>query len=179
LSTGAKGSTQPRVIVGEVGIDRFRSHAADPAKGSGHATEAGRPREDWFHQRARSFLGVAEHMSWRTWPTTRSCRKPLCRSLGGAPARAGTGAAYLVSRLAAQYRAIVEVLSEAQDTSLTGVAFDEVLARLRAHVADRVSRRGRLARPVRTQQPEQSTDRQMQVHTRQRLHRAEAGRTVA
>jgi hypothetical protein len=47
--------------------------------------------------------------------------------------------AYFVSRLAAQYRAIVEVMLEAQDTSLTGVAFDEVLARIRAYVADLVS----------------------------------------
>ena len=47
--------------------------------------------------------------------------------------------AYLVSRFAAQYRAIVEVLPEAQDTSLTGVAFDEVLTRLHRHVVERVS----------------------------------------
>jgi uncharacterized protein (TIGR02677 family) len=47
--------------------------------------------------------------------------------------------AYLVSRFAAQYRAIVEVLLEAQDTSLTGVAFDDVLTRLHRHVVERVS----------------------------------------
>ncbi|MEN3304051.1 MAG: hypothetical protein V7603_253 [Micromonosporaceae bacterium] len=47
--------------------------------------------------------------------------------------------AYLVSRFAAQYRTIVEVMLEAQDTSLTGVAFDEVLTRLRRHVAERIS----------------------------------------
>ncbi|HWE89494.1 MAG TPA: DUF2397 domain-containing protein [Pseudonocardiaceae bacterium] len=46
--------------------------------------------------------------------------------------------AYLVSRFAAQYRVIVEVLLEAQDTSLTGVSFDEVLGRVRAHLTDRL-----------------------------------------
>lgn len=46
--------------------------------------------------------------------------------------------AYLVSRFAAQYRAIVEVLLEAQDTSLTGVAFDELLPRLHRHLVERV-----------------------------------------
>ncbi|WP_324193858.1 DUF2397 domain-containing protein [Nocardia blacklockiae] len=44
--------------------------------------------------------------------------------------------AYLVSRFAAQYRAVVDVMLEAQDTSLTGVPFDELLVRLRRHVAD-------------------------------------------
>src|ERR1051325_6944102 len=34
--------------------------------------------------------------------------------------------AYLVSRYAAQYRVIVDVLLEAQDTSLTGMSFDEI-----------------------------------------------------
>jgi uncharacterized protein (TIGR02677 family) len=47
--------------------------------------------------------------------------------------------AYLVSRFAAQYRVIVEVLLEAQDTSLTGVSFDEVLVRVRDHLAGRLS----------------------------------------
>ncbi|WP_460443991.1 DUF2397 domain-containing protein, partial [Amycolatopsis cihanbeyliensis] len=46
--------------------------------------------------------------------------------------------AYLVSRFAAQYRAIVEVLLEAQDTSLTGVSFDDVLARVRTYLAERL-----------------------------------------
>lgn len=40
--------------------------------------------------------------------------------------------AYLVSRYAAQYRVIVDVLLEAQDTSLTGLSYDEV-----AHGVDR------------------------------------------
>jgi uncharacterized protein (TIGR02677 family) len=47
--------------------------------------------------------------------------------------------AYLVSRFAAQYRAVVEVLLEAQDTSLIGVAFDEVLTKVRRYLADRLS----------------------------------------
>jgi uncharacterized protein (TIGR02677 family) len=42
---------------------------------------------------------------------------------------------YLVSRLAAQYRVIVDVLLEAQDSSLTGLSFDDVLARVRAHLS--------------------------------------------
>ena len=46
--------------------------------------------------------------------------------------------AYLVSRFAAQYRAVVDVLLEAQDDSLTGVAYDEILGRLREHLVDRV-----------------------------------------
>ncbi|MGW4091710.1 DUF2397 domain-containing protein [Nocardia sp. NPDC004750] len=45
--------------------------------------------------------------------------------------------AYLVSRFAAQYRAIVDVLVEAQDTSLTGMSFDEIAIRLRAWVSER------------------------------------------
>jgi uncharacterized protein (TIGR02677 family) len=45
---------------------------------------------------------------------------------------------YLVSRYAAQYRAIVEVLLAEQDTSLTGLAYDEVAAAVRAHLAHRV-----------------------------------------
>ncbi|WP_109529929.1 MULTISPECIES: DUF2397 domain-containing protein [Nocardia] len=44
--------------------------------------------------------------------------------------------AYLVSRFAAQYRAIVDVLVEAQDTSLTGMSFDEITARLRMWVSE-------------------------------------------
>jgi uncharacterized protein (TIGR02677 family) len=47
--------------------------------------------------------------------------------------------AYLVSRFAAQYRAIVEVMLEAQDTSLTGAAFDEVLTRLHRYVTEQIS----------------------------------------
>ncbi len=43
--------------------------------------------------------------------------------------------AYLVSSLAAQYRAIVDVLLAAQDTSLTGMSFDEVHGGVRAHIA--------------------------------------------
>lgn len=39
--------------------------------------------------------------------------------------------AYLVSRFAAQYRVIVDVLLAAQDTSLTGLSFDEVGAAVR------------------------------------------------
>lgn len=46
--------------------------------------------------------------------------------------------AYLVSRFAAQYRAVVDVLLGAQDDSLTGVAYDEILGRLREHLVDRV-----------------------------------------
>ncbi|MCX4095317.1 DUF2397 domain-containing protein [Nocardia sp. alder85J] len=45
---------------------------------------------------------------------------------------------YLVSRFAAQYRAIVEVMLEAQDTSLTGMSFEEVAARLRTWLGERV-----------------------------------------
>jgi hypothetical protein len=47
--------------------------------------------------------------------------------------------AYLVSRFAAQYRAIVEVLLEVQDTSLTGMAFDDVRAKVRAYLTIRLS----------------------------------------
>lgn len=46
--------------------------------------------------------------------------------------------AYLVSRYAAQYRAIVEVLLAEQDTSLTGLSYDEVATAVRAHLAQRV-----------------------------------------
>ncbi len=46
--------------------------------------------------------------------------------------------AYLVSRYAAQYRVIVEVLLAEQDTSLTGLSYDEVAAAVRAHLAQRV-----------------------------------------
>ncbi|MBF6196185.1 hypothetical protein [Nocardia implantans] len=45
--------------------------------------------------------------------------------------------AYLVSRFAAQYCAIVDVLVEAQDTSLTGMSFDEIATRLQAWVSER------------------------------------------
>ncbi|HEX5811387.1 MAG TPA: hypothetical protein VFY38_04775 [Pseudonocardia sp.] len=50
---------------------------------------------------------------------------------------------YLVSRFAAQYRVVVEVLLEAQDTSLTGVAFDELAVRVRGYLAARLARRAR------------------------------------
>ena len=46
--------------------------------------------------------------------------------------------AYLVSRYAAQYRAIVEVLLAEQDTSLTGLSYDEVAAALRTYLVPRV-----------------------------------------
>jgi uncharacterized protein (TIGR02677 family) len=46
--------------------------------------------------------------------------------------------AYLVSRYAAQYRAIVEVLLAEQDTSLTGLSYDEVAIALRAYLVQRV-----------------------------------------
>ncbi|WP_410596158.1 DUF2397 domain-containing protein [Amycolatopsis sp. lyj-23] len=46
--------------------------------------------------------------------------------------------AYLVSRFAAQYRVIVEVLLEAQDSSLTGVSFDDVATRTRAYLGERL-----------------------------------------
>jgi uncharacterized protein (TIGR02677 family) len=49
--------------------------------------------------------------------------------------------AYLVSRLAAQYRVIVEVLLAAQDASLTGMSFDEVQAGVHAHLDDRLPAR--------------------------------------
>ena len=41
---------------------------------------------------------------------------------------------YLVSRFAAQYRVVVEVLLAAQDTSLTGMPFDEIAAAVRARL---------------------------------------------
>ena len=47
--------------------------------------------------------------------------------------------AYLVSRFAAQYRVIVDVLLDAQDVSLTGMSFDEVTVGVREHVARRLS----------------------------------------
>ncbi|MBF6439261.1 DUF2397 domain-containing protein [Nocardia cyriacigeorgica] len=45
--------------------------------------------------------------------------------------------AYLTSRFAAQYRTIVDVMLEAQDTSLTGMSHDEVSTRLWAWVSER------------------------------------------
>lgn len=47
--------------------------------------------------------------------------------------------AYLVSRYAAQYRAIVDVLVAQQDTSLTGLSFDELESALRARLTIEVS----------------------------------------
>lgn len=46
--------------------------------------------------------------------------------------------AYLASRFAAQYRVIVDVLLAEQDTSLTGLSYDEVAAAVRDHIAGRV-----------------------------------------
>ncbi|MFF3375416.1 DUF2397 domain-containing protein [Streptomyces sp. NPDC002680] len=46
--------------------------------------------------------------------------------------------AYLVSKFAAQYRVIVEILLEAQDTSLVGMPYDEVVARVPGHLAARL-----------------------------------------
>ncbi|MER6993765.1 DUF2397 domain-containing protein [Saccharopolyspora hirsuta] len=46
--------------------------------------------------------------------------------------------AYLTSRFAAQYRVIVEVLLAEQDTSLTGLSYDEVAGGVRAHLAERM-----------------------------------------
>lgn len=46
--------------------------------------------------------------------------------------------AYLASHLAAQYRAIVDVVLDAQDRSLTGLAFDDVHAALRTGLTDRL-----------------------------------------
>jgi uncharacterized protein (TIGR02677 family) len=46
--------------------------------------------------------------------------------------------AYLVSRYAAQYRVIVDVLMAEQDTSLTGLSFDEVAAGVPEYLAARV-----------------------------------------
>ena len=43
--------------------------------------------------------------------------------------------AYLTSRFAAQYRVIVDVLLAEQDTSLTGLSFDEVAAGVRVRLA--------------------------------------------
>ncbi|MBO0852255.1 MAG: DUF2397 domain-containing protein [Nocardia sp.] len=48
--------------------------------------------------------------------------------------------AYLVSRFAAQYRAVVDVMLEAQDISLTGMSYDEITGRLRAWVGERTDR---------------------------------------
>lgn len=45
--------------------------------------------------------------------------------------------AYLVSRFAAQYRVIVDVLLAAQDTSLTGLSFDDVGEAIRDHLHGR------------------------------------------
>ncbi|MGH3437993.1 MAG: DUF2397 domain-containing protein, partial [Sciscionella sp.] len=42
--------------------------------------------------------------------------------------------AYLVSRFAAQYRVIVDVLLAAQDVSLTGMSYDEVTTAVRTHL---------------------------------------------
>jgi uncharacterized protein (TIGR02677 family) len=46
--------------------------------------------------------------------------------------------AYLVSRFAAQYRAIVDVLLAEQDSSLVGLSFDEIRAAVGAHLARRL-----------------------------------------
>ena len=46
--------------------------------------------------------------------------------------------AYLVVKYAAQYRAVVDVLLEAQDTSLTGLSFDDVRTRVAVYLAGRV-----------------------------------------
>jgi uncharacterized protein (TIGR02677 family) len=46
--------------------------------------------------------------------------------------------AYLVVKYAAQYRAVVDVLLEAQDTSLTGLSHDDVRARVAAYLTRRV-----------------------------------------
>ena len=45
---------------------------------------------------------------------------------------------YLVSKFAAQYRVVVEVLLAAQDTSLTGMSFDEINRAVREHLLDRL-----------------------------------------
>ncbi len=47
--------------------------------------------------------------------------------------------AYLVTKYAAQYRTVVEVLLEAQDTSLTGLSYDDVQARVIAYVSNHVA----------------------------------------
>jgi uncharacterized protein DUF2397 len=46
--------------------------------------------------------------------------------------------AYLTSQYAAQYRVIVEVLLTEQDTSLTGLSYDDVAAAVRQHLVDRL-----------------------------------------
>lgn len=46
--------------------------------------------------------------------------------------------AYLTSRFAAQYRVIVDVLLAEQDTSLTGLSYDEVAAGIRARLAGQI-----------------------------------------
>jgi uncharacterized protein (TIGR02677 family) len=46
--------------------------------------------------------------------------------------------AYLVVKYAAQYRAVVDVMLEAQDTSLTGLSYEDVRARLEAYLTERV-----------------------------------------
>lgn len=46
--------------------------------------------------------------------------------------------AYLVSRYAAQYRVIVDVLLAEQDTSLTGLSYDEVAAAVHSHLTRRL-----------------------------------------
>lgn len=46
--------------------------------------------------------------------------------------------AYLVVKYAAQYRTVVDVLLEAQDTSLTGLSYDDVRVRVAAYLADRI-----------------------------------------
>ncbi|WP_327640790.1 DUF2397 domain-containing protein [Kribbella sp. NBC_00482] len=55
-------------------------------------------------------------------------------ALAGLPGRA-TVPAYLVSRYAAQYRVIVDILLAEQDNSLTGLSYDEVAAAASAHLA--------------------------------------------
>src|SRR5262245_53099716 len=46
--------------------------------------------------------------------------------------------AYLVSRFAAQYRAIVDVLLAEQDSSLTGLSYDEIRAAVGGHLGRRL-----------------------------------------
>ncbi|MFC9846259.1 DUF2397 domain-containing protein [Streptomyces sp. NPDC060223] len=46
--------------------------------------------------------------------------------------------AYLVSRFAAQYRVIVDILLEAQDTTLIGMSYDDVVERVPGHLAARL-----------------------------------------
>jgi hypothetical protein len=65
--------------------------------------------------------------------------------------------AYMTSLFAAQYRVIVDVLLAEQDTSLTGLSYDEGAAATRAHlvarvpedVVDRLLARHSTSRPVR------------------------------